>query len=119
MMEYAFLTWHTTLTNQKSVGDSVRAGCGDKPHVRFGRGRLMLLSHQGLASYLTPQESRPERRAEESSVQDEGRQGNRLNLMRRREMRRGQRERSGNWRAGCLESLHVRFARSCDMKLLT
>src|SRR5258708_12346343 len=23
--------------NQKNVGDSVRAGCGDKPHVRFGR----------------------------------------------------------------------------------
>src|SRR5205823_4762751 len=39
--------------NQKSAGDSVRAGCGDKPHVRFGRGRLMLLSHQDLASYLT------------------------------------------------------------------
>src|SRR5438552_18738930 len=54
--------------------------------------------------------------AEESSVQDEGRQGNRLNLMRRREMRRGQRERSGNWRAGCLESLHVRFARRADGK---
>jgi hypothetical protein len=31
----------------------VRAGCGDKPHVRFGRGRLMLLSPQDLASYLT------------------------------------------------------------------
>src|SRR5690348_13207893 len=44
------------------------------------------------------------RGAEESSVQDEGRQGNRLNLMRLREMRRGQRERSGNWRAGCLET---------------
>src|SRR2546427_3243083 len=42
--------------------------------------------------------------AEESSVQDEGRQGNRSNLMRRREMRRGQRGRSGNWRAGCLET---------------
>src|SRR5258707_14601292 len=44
------------------------------------------------------------RGAEESSVQDEGRQGNRLTLMRLREMRRGQRERSGNWRAGCLET---------------
>src|SRR5437899_9251822 len=42
--------------------------------------------------------------AEESSVQDEGRQVNRSNLMRRREMRRGQRGRSGNWRAGCLET---------------
>jgi hypothetical protein len=42
--------------------------------------------------------------AEESSVQDEGRQGNSSNLMRRREMRRGQRGRSGNWRAGCLET---------------
>jgi hypothetical protein len=52
-MEYVSLIWHTTLTNQKNVGDSVRAGCGDKPHVRFGRGRLMLLSHQDLASYLT------------------------------------------------------------------
>jgi hypothetical protein len=39
----------------------VRAGCGDKPHVRFGRGRLMLLSHQGLASYLTSWKSRSTR----------------------------------------------------------
>jgi hypothetical protein len=38
---------------QISVGDSVRAGCGDKPHVRFGRGRLVLLDNQDLASYLT------------------------------------------------------------------
>jgi hypothetical protein len=52
-MGYVSLTWHTTHMNQKSVGDFVRAGCGDKPHVRFGRGRLMLLSHQDLASYLT------------------------------------------------------------------
>jgi len=52
-MEYVSLIWHTTRTNQKNVGDFVRAGCGDKPHVRFGRGRLMLLSHQDLASYLT------------------------------------------------------------------
>ena len=44
------------------------------------------------------------RGAEESSAQDEGRQGTRLTLMRLREMRRGQRERSGNWRAGCLET---------------
>jgi hypothetical protein len=44
------------------------------------------------------------RGAEESSVQDEGRQANRLTLMRLREMRRGQRARSGNWRAGCLET---------------
>ena len=40
--------------HQKSVGEFVRAGRGDKPHGRFGRGRLMLLSHQDLASYLTP-----------------------------------------------------------------
>src|SRR5512135_3423301 len=46
----------------------------------------------------------------------QGRQGNRLTLMRLREMWRGQRERSGNWRAGCLESLHVRFARCADGK---
>src|SRR2546421_7512205 len=52
-MEYVSLTWHTTHTKQKNVGDSVRAVCGDKPHVQFGRGRLMLLSHQDLASYLT------------------------------------------------------------------
>ncbi len=55
-MEYVSLTWHTTHTNQKNVGDSVRAVCGDKPHVQFGRGRLMLLSNQDLASYLTSQE---------------------------------------------------------------
>src|SRR5258706_16436144 len=42
--------------------------------------------------------------AEESSVQDEGRQGNRSNLIWLREMRAGQRERSGNWRAGCLKT---------------
>ena len=52
-MGYVSLIWHTTPMNQKSVGDFVRAGCGDKPHVRFGRGRLMLLSNQDLASYLT------------------------------------------------------------------
>src|SRR5260221_14373716 len=44
------------------------------------------------------------RGTEESSVQDEGRQGNRSNLLRRRVMRRGQRARSGIWRAGCLET---------------
>ncbi len=57
------------------------------------------------------------RGAEESSVQDEGRQGNRLNLIRRREMRRGQRERSGNWRAGCLETSMsgVRREARCDI----
>ncbi len=60
-MGYASLTWHTTHMNQKSVGDSVRAGCGDKLHVRFGRGRLMLLSDQDLASYLTSWGSRPTR----------------------------------------------------------
>ena len=38
---------------QNNVGDSVRAGCGDKPHVRFGRGGLVLLSNQDLAFYLT------------------------------------------------------------------
>jgi hypothetical protein len=80
-----------------------------KVHATFGGEGLVLLGEQDPASYPTPQESRPERRAEESSVQDEGRQGNRSNLMGLREMRRGQRERSGNWRAGCLESLHVRF----------
>ena len=37
----------------------MRAGCGDKPHVRFGRGGLVLLSNQDPAFYLTPQESRP------------------------------------------------------------
>jgi hypothetical protein len=39
--------------NQKNVGDSVRAGCGDKPHVRFGRGGLVLLNNQDPAFYLT------------------------------------------------------------------
>ena len=38
---------------QNNVGDSVRAGCGDEPHVRFGRGGLVLLSNQDLAFYLT------------------------------------------------------------------
>ena len=47
------------------------------------------------------------RGAEESSVQGEGRQGNRSNLMRLREMRRGQRVRSGNWRADYLETRTV------------
>src|SRR6266568_5263050 len=37
-MDYVSLIWHTTPMHQKNVGDSVRAGCGDKPHVRFGRG---------------------------------------------------------------------------------
>ena len=31
----------------------MRAGCGDKPHVRFGRGGLVLLSNQDPAFYLT------------------------------------------------------------------
>jgi hypothetical protein len=31
----------------------VRAVCGDKPHVQFGRGGLVLLSNQDLAFYLT------------------------------------------------------------------
>ena len=55
--------------------------------------------------------------AEESSVQDEGRQANRLTLMRPREMRRGQRARSGNWRAGCLETSTsgVRREARCDI----
>src|SRR2546425_8508801 len=26
------------LSHQRNVGDSVRAVCGDKPHVRFGKG---------------------------------------------------------------------------------
>ena len=52
-MEYVSLTWHTTHTNQKNVGDSVRAVCGDKPHVQFGRGGLVLLSNQDPAFYLT------------------------------------------------------------------
>src|SRR5205809_474444 len=38
-MDYAFRIWHTTHIHQKDVGDSVRAVCGDKLHVRFGRGR--------------------------------------------------------------------------------
>src|SRR5712692_4650870 len=37
-MDCVSLIWHTTPIHQESVGDSVRAGCGDKPHVRFGRG---------------------------------------------------------------------------------
>src|SRR6266516_1086032 len=37
-MDYVSLIWHTTPMHQKNVGDSVRAVCGDKPHVRFGRG---------------------------------------------------------------------------------
>ena len=47
----------------KNVGDSVRAGCGDKPHVQFGRGGLVCLSNQDLAFYLTSSESRPTREA--------------------------------------------------------
>src|SRR5450631_2095534 len=47
----------------KNVGDSVRAGCGDKPHVQFGRGGLVFLSNQDLAFYLTSSESRPTREA--------------------------------------------------------
>ena len=31
----------------------MRAGCGDKSHVRFGRGGLVFLSYQDLAFYLT------------------------------------------------------------------
>lgn len=31
----------------------MRAVCGDKPHVQFGRGGLVLLSNQDLAFYLT------------------------------------------------------------------
>ncbi len=50
-------------STKKSVGDFVRAGCGDKPHVRFGRGRLMPLHHQGLASYLTSDLRRAEHMA--------------------------------------------------------
>lgn len=37
----------------KHVGDSVRAVCGDKPHVQFGRGGLVFLSNQDPAFYLT------------------------------------------------------------------
>src|ERR1051326_3661130 len=51
------------------------------------------------------------RGAEESSVQDEGRQGNRLNPRQLREMRRGPRGRKGNWRAGCLETRTSRSGR--------
>ena len=36
-MGYVSLIWYTTPMNQKNVGDFVRAGCGDKSHVRFGR----------------------------------------------------------------------------------
>ncbi len=74
-MECVSRTWHTTHTNQKNVGDSVRAVCGDKPHVQFGRGRLMLLSNQDLASYLTSQESRPARRAGKASRRAKGDRG--------------------------------------------
>ncbi len=42
----------------------MRAGCSDKLHVRFGRGRLTFLSDQDLASYLTSWESRPTREDE-------------------------------------------------------
>jgi len=66
----------------------VRAGCGDKPHVRFGRGRLMLLSHQDLASYLTSWESRPTR-ADGRAI--------------RRAVRPERRKRRSRWRAGQLE----------------
>ena len=31
----------------------MRAVCGDKPHVQFGRGGLVFLSDQDLAFYLT------------------------------------------------------------------
>src|SRR5947208_9749864 len=71
-MEYVSLIWHTTRTNQKNVGDFVRAGCGDKPHVRFGRGRLMLLSHQDLASYLTSWGSRPTRERRKAAYRAKG-----------------------------------------------
>jgi len=51
----------------------VRAGCGDKPHVRFGRGGLVLLSNQDLAFYLTSVgETRPTHGALENGVQGEG-----------------------------------------------
>ena len=60
--------------DQKNVGDSVRAGCGDKPHVRFGRGGLVLLSNQDLAFYLTSCESRHTREPGKASVQGEGSQ---------------------------------------------
>jgi len=43
----------------------------------------------------------------EGRPQGEGAQGNRLSPMRLREMRRGQRERSGNWRADYLETRTV------------
>jgi hypothetical protein len=71
-MEYVSLIWHTTHTNQKSVGDSVRAVCGDKLHVRFGRGRLMLLSDQDLASYLTSWKSRSTREIGKSGRRAKG-----------------------------------------------
>ena len=56
--------------------------------------------------------------AEESSAQDEGQQGNRLNLIQLREMRRGPRERSGNWRAGCLETRTSRVRREARCGIL-
>ncbi len=57
---------------RKNVGDSVRAGCGDKPHVRFGRGRLMPLHHQGLASYLTSRESCPVKERRKATYKGKG-----------------------------------------------
>ncbi|GHO48782.1 hypothetical protein KSX_90340 [Ktedonospora formicarum] len=37
----------------------MRAGCGDKPHVQFGRGGLVFLSNQDLAFYLTFANGKP------------------------------------------------------------
>src|ERR1700730_10381243 len=56
----------------KNVGDSVRAVCGDKPHVQFGRGGLVLLSNQDLAFYLTSQELRPARKVGKASRRAKG-----------------------------------------------
>ncbi len=61
----------------------MRAVCGDKPHVQFGRGGLVFLSNQDLAFYLTsPKEQSSSQRGEGATLeggsehpQDTGMQG--------------------------------------------
>src|SRR5205809_474054 len=51
-MDCVFPIWHTTHIHRKNVGDSVRAVCGDKLHVWFGRGdRGLEQSRSGLLPY--------------------------------------------------------------------